>query len=112
MKAIELLEEGKKYATFFTGGDNLTVESEENLNSTGRWSISADMKVDKVLIYLRKEGDIVATIYEGNYKGKARGVLDRRFTVYFTDIKELGTTANNWSEFTGNKSVNPVAYFG
>ena len=80
---------------------------------TGDWVVDREVlsSVNKVIIYWRDEKSGSNRIFLGKYIG-AQKLPDRnRYKIRFSELKEIGTTSLNWSEFA-NSGQNPVSYLG
>ena len=110
LNAREILEKNQVAICVFTHGDYLSFDSLGN-GVTGKWVADLDMveEVDKVIIYLRRDNELLNRIYLGNYAGQYPSDLPRRLMIRFSRLKEVGTTDSNWLEFAGS-GQNPVSY--
>lgn len=79
---------------------------------TGDWLISKDFAVDKAIIYKRDKQNNRNDVFLGTPLDVYPSKRDRRFVIRLSDVNYVGTTENNWCEFTGSKkgANNPVKY--
>jgi hypothetical protein len=110
--AKEVIAKNEMAVVVFTHGLFLTFDSAGN-GTSGKWVVDPDRleEVDKVIIYLRLEGDSVNRIFLGTYAGSQPSDLPRRWLIRFSGLKEVGTTFANWLDFAGS-GQNPVSYVG
>jgi hypothetical protein len=109
-RAREVIEKNKEAIVLFTRGDYLSYDATGNGRS-GKWVLRPNRVeyVDKVIIYLRRDGESVNRIFVGNYAGVQKSDLPKRYTIRFSTLKEVGTTESNWLEFA-KSGQNPVSY--
>lgn len=109
-QAKNVLEKNQSAVVVFTRGKFLTYDSLGN-GLSGKWVAKPESleKVDKVIIYLRRKGDLVNRIYLGKYEGNQPSDLPHRLMIRFSDLNEVGRTNSNWLEFAGS-GQNPVSY--
>lgn len=81
--------------------------------TTGDWLIDRNLAVDKAIIYKRDK----ATNRTEIFLGKPLDVFPStqtfgRYVVRLSDLSFVGTTENNWCEFTESKkgATNPIKY--
>ena len=112
MKAIDFLIPGEIAIVVFTDGRNLTIRP-DGPGASGNWIINPRRQADKIIIYRRDTTDTQITneILIGQHNGVSGPTPDddRRYIVAFIDLKSLGTTDMNWSEFAETGSA-PVRY--
>jgi hypothetical protein len=112
MKAIDFLKPGQTAIVVFTEGLNLTIRP-DGTGASGNWIINTLRRTDKIIIYRRdtKDTRIINEILIGQHNGVSGPTPDddRRYIVAFIDLKSLGTTNMNWSEFAETGSA-PVRY--
>jgi len=112
------IEPKYKYIAIFTNLDNdrnlsvhianLDIESEEGYS--GNWIIAQSRTFQKVLLYIRKEGQ--NKIYLGDYSNR-ENIEERRSRIYFKNLKFIGITNLHWGDFTGSSNAqSPIRYFG
>lgn len=108
--ARDLLEPNQSAIVFFTHGQSFNIDPTGE-GETGSWMLSPALvnKVDKVIVYLRKEELKENHIFIGDYHSLRRGDHSRRWIIRFTNMVELGTTGAHWLEF-GNGTKAPVNY--
>jgi hypothetical protein len=109
-QASEVIARNQVAVVVFTHGEHFNYDSSGS-GFTGKWVVDPDMleEVDKVIIYLRREGENVNRIYLGNYAGTRPSDIPRRQVIRFSALKEIGTTESNWLDFAGG-GQNPVCY--
>ena len=107
-KAEDIIQEGEVAVVIFTHGIHFEYDAAWN-GQTGKWVISPERleEVDKVIVYLRPEGQSENRIFMGNYSGYKKSNLERRYIILFSGLKEIGTTNSNWFDF-GNRSQTPI----
>ena len=74
--------------------------------------ISKDFAADKAIIYKRDKENNRNDVYLGIPLDIFPSNLPRRYVVRLSNVSFVGTTENNWCEFTGSKkgAINPVKY--
>jgi hypothetical protein len=109
-QASEVISINQEAVVLFTHGDKFMCDSLGN-GMTGNWVVDPEMleKVDKVIIYLRRDDEDVNRIFFGNYAGTRKSDEPHRYTIRFNSLKEVGTTEANWLDFAGG-GQNPVSY--
>ncbi len=106
----EVIAPNETAVALFTHG--LFFSSDANgAGFTGKWVVDPERleDVDKVIVYLRLDGDTVNPIFVGTYAGYELSDLPRRYNIRFTSLREVGTTVANWLEFAG-AGQNPVCF--
>ena len=116
MTVSDCIEPNYKYIAIFTNLDNekdLEIHI-KNLNLkdkngySGNWIIAKNRVFQKVLLYVRKNGQ--NKIYLADYLDR-KIVEDRRSRVYFNNLKYVDVTNLHWGDFTESRSSqNPVRY--
>lgn len=109
-RADALVSRGENAIVIFTQGAHLYRDNDGS-GASGNWRISANRVVDKVVIYLRDPESVLreATVYVGMFDGIEGSVSPNRYVVRFTNLRLVGTTANNWREFAA-AGTNPIRY--
>jgi hypothetical protein len=108
--ANEVLENNKEAIVLFTHGEHFSYDLAGNGLSGKRVLDPENVEnVDKVIIYLRKEGETGNRIFLGNYAGVRKSDLPGRYMVRFSALKEVGTTESSWLDFAKG-GQNPVSY--
>jgi len=94
----------------FTRGEKLEIDK-EGASKTGNWKVNLAKleKVDKVIIYLREAVQSGGKILMGNYVGFEPSPEEGRYIILFSNLKEIGSTASNWREFS-HMWQTPVAF--
>lgn len=107
--AREVISPNQEAVVVFTHGDNFFVDALGN-GYTGNWVVNPDNleDVDKVIVYLRRDGANINRIFLGNYAGCRKSPEAGRQEIRFNHLQEIGMTYSNWIEFAGGQ--NPVAY--
>lgn len=110
--AKDVIPAGQKAMGVFTRGEKLGFD-DQGYGGTGNWKINPDRLelVEKVIIYLREEGQTGGKILMGSYVGYSPSPEEGRYIIYFHKLKEVGSTDSNWREFS-NLWQNPVAFVG
>jgi len=116
MTAYDYIEQNYKYIAIFTNLDkekdleihkrNLNRESDEGFS--GNWIIDKKRTFQKVLLYVRENGQ--NKIYLADYLD--REIIEgNRSRVYFKNLNFIDTTNLHWGDFTESKSSqNPIRY--
>ncbi|BDY13317.1 hypothetical protein [Hydrogenimonas cancrithermarum] len=116
MIAFDYIEPNYKYIAIFTNLDqennqeihkkNLNRDSREGYS--GNWIISQNRIFQKVLLYVRENGQ--NKIYLADYLD--REIIEaNRSRIYFTNLKLVDTTNLHWGAFTeSNNAQSPVRY--
>jgi len=112
LTAKDVLPRGEKAVVVFTRGEKLGFD-DEGYGGTGNWKtpLAKLEQVEKVIIYLREKGQSGGQIYVGNYVGYAPSPEADRVIIYFSHLKEIGSTISNWPDF-GSSGKNPVGFLG
>jgi len=112
LTAKDVLPRGEKAVVVFTRGEKLGYD-DEGYGGTGNWktTLAKLEQVEKVIIYLREKGQSGGQIYVGNYVGYAPSPEADRVIIYFSHLKEIGSTISNWPDF-GSSGKNPVGFLG
>ncbi len=108
--ASEVIEGNQVAVVVFTHGYRFSIDSSGD-GYTGIWVVKPDRieKVDKVIVYLRREDETINRIFLGDYTGIEQSEYPRRWTIRFSGLQEIGSTYSNWHEFAGGSS-NPINY--
>jgi hypothetical protein len=79
---------------------------------TGDWVIGRNFAVDKAIIYKHDKETNRSDIFLGTPLDVFPSKQAKRFVIRLTDVCFVGTTENNWCEFTESKkgATNPVKY--
>ena len=116
MTAYDYIEPNYQYIAIFTNLDkeeNVTIHrknlNRENIEGfSGNWKIAENRKFQKVLLYVRENGQ--NKIYLADYLDRQL-VEENRSRVYFKNLKFIDTTDLHWGDFTESKSSqNPIRY--
>lgn len=101
---------GQKAVVVFTRGEKLGFD-DDGYGGTGNWKTNLTRleQVDKVIIYLRVKGQSGGRIYLGNYVSYAPSPQEDRYIIYFSHLKEVGSTTSTWPDF-GRFGQNPVGF--
>lgn len=99
--AVVIFTEGKGWKTFDGG-----------FAMTGDWILSKDFAVHKAIIYKRDKLNNRNDVFMGTPIDVFPSKLARRFVIRLSDVNYIGTTDNNWCEFTESKkgAINPIKY--
>jgi len=111
MTAFDAIKHEETAVAIFTRGGRFD-HKPDGTGSTGNWVITANLNVDKIIIYKQD------TIYGQHevWTGRPLAVIDSeeqgRRVVKMRNVEQIGTTNKNWHEFTGTKkgAINPVKY--
>ena len=109
-EASEVVLPGQKAITLFTTGDKFTCNNRGD-GKTGNWRISIARveKIEKVIIYLRKEGETGGQIWLADFSDVEPSPQAGRRIIRFTKLQRVGVTQSDWPQF-GNGGQNPLAY--
>ena len=99
--AVVILTDEKGWKTF-----------EGGFATTGDLIISKDFAVDKAIIYKRDKENNRNDVFLGIPLDVFPSKKAKRFVIRLSDVSFVGTTENNWCEFTGSKkgAKIPVKY--
>ena len=108
----DVVPPSQKAVVVFTRGEKLGFD-DQGYGGTGDWKANLEKleQVEKVIIYLREEGQSGGKILMGNYVGYNPSPQEGRYIIYYTHLKQVGSTPSNWRDFT-NLWQNPVAFVG
>ena len=111
MKARDVIKSGETAVAIFTRGGRFKLK-QDGTASTGNWVISQNRRIDKVIIYKQDTGRGQHEIYTGVPVEIVDSDEAGRREVRMADVELIGTTSNNWNEFTETKagSINPIKY--
>lgn len=111
MKAQDVIKHGETAVAIFTRGGRFSLK-QDGSGSTGNWVISQNRKTDKVIVYKQDSKRGQNEIYVGVPVEIIDSEEKGRREVRMADIQLVGTTSNNWNEFTETKpgAVNPIKY--
>jgi len=116
MTAYDYLEKNYKYIAIFTNLDkekdveihkkNLNRDANEGFS--GNWVINKKRIFQKILLYVRENGQ--NKIYLADYLYREL-IEENRSRVYFKNLNFIDTTDLHWGDFTESKSSqNPIRY--
>jgi hypothetical protein len=112
MIAKNIIEDDESAIVFSTDGKGLKI-FDGGFATTGDWLIDRNLAVDKAIIYKRDKLSNRTEIF----LGKPLDVFPStknfgRYIVRLSDVSFVGTTENNWCEFTESKkgATNPIKY--
>jgi hypothetical protein len=111
MKALEAIKPGETAVAIFTRGGRFKLK-QDGSGSTGNWVISKTRRINKVIIYKQDTARGQHEIYVGVPTEIIDSDEEGRREVRMADVQLVGTTSNNWHEFTETKAgaVNPIKY--
>jgi hypothetical protein len=111
MKARDVIEPGETAVAIFTSGRRFKL-NQDGSGSTGNWVISQRRKTDKVIIYKQDAERGQHEIYVGLLIEIIDSDEQGRREVRMANLELVGTTTNNWNEFTETQvgAVNPIKY--
>ena len=106
--AKDVLTTGQKAVVVFTHGEKLGFD-DGGYGGTGNWKTNLIRleQVEKVIIYLREKGQSGGRIFVGNYVSCQPSPQPDRYIIYFSHLKEVGSTTSTWPDF-GSSDQNPV----
>jgi len=111
MIAKNIIEDDESAIVIFTDGRGLKI-FDGGFAITGDWLIDRNLAVDKAIIYKRDKEKNLTEIFLGKPMDVFPSKTNRRFVVRLSDVSFVGTTENNWHEFTESKkgATNPIKY--
>jgi hypothetical protein len=109
--ASEIVGSGESAVVIFTRGGHFVLH-EDGSAVTGNWVISRSRRIDKVIIYKQDQIGNQHEIYLGVPVKIVPSEQEGRRIVKLADVKFVGTTTDNWNEFTETNpgAVNPIKY--
>lgn len=80
--------------------------------TTGDWKIDKNLAVDKAIIYKRDRQTNRTDVFLGKPMDVFPAKTHSRYVVRLSDVNYVGTTDNDWCEFTESKkgATNPIKY--
>jgi len=111
MIAKNIIGDDESAIVIFTDGTNLKI-FDGGFATTGDWIIDKNLLVDKAIIYKRDKVTNRTEIFLGKPLDVFPSKNFRRYVVRLSDLSFVGTTENNWREFTESKkgATNPIKY--
>lgn len=111
MIAKNMLENDESAVVIFTDGKGWKT-FDGGFAMTGDWVIDKNLAVDKAIIYKRDKSKKRTDVFLGKPLDVFPSKLKRRYVIRLSDVSFIGTTANNWHEFTESKkgATNPIKY--
>ena len=111
MIAKNIIEDDESAIVIFTDGTNLKT-FDGGFANTGNWVINKNLAVDKAIIYKHDRVNNRAEVFLGKPFDVFPSKMLRRYVVQLSDVSFVGTTENNWCEFTESKkgATNPIKY--
>ena len=111
MIAKNIIEDDESAIVIFTDGTNLKI-FDGGFATTGNWVIDKNLAVDKAIIYKRDKVNNRSEVFLGKPFDVFPSKMLRRYIVRLSDVSFVGTTENNWHEFTQSKkgATNPIKY--
>jgi len=112
MIAKSILKDDESAVVIFTDGKGLKI-FDGGFAITGDWVVDKNLAVDKAIIYKRDKLNNRTDVFLGKpmdvFPSKN---LKKRYVIRLFDVSFVGTTDNNWCEFTESKrgATNPVKY--
>ena len=106
MKAQDVIGAGESAIAIYTDGTRLVI-GENGDGQTGNWVVRRDIDVDRVILYLPTANG--AEVHVGAFTGVIAEAGEGRRVLGFSELKHVGHTDANWSEFAG-KGQNPIRY--
>jgi hypothetical protein len=108
MMAKDLVRRGESAVAIFTDGTHFHSRA-DGTGTTGYWVISTRRKVDRVIIYHRRESIDANDVYLGSFERVVPSPHKGRNTIRFTGLRLLGSTELNWHKFAST-GPNPIRY--
>ena len=111
MIAKNIIEDDESAIVFLTDDKGLKI-FDGGFAVTGDWVIAKNLAVDKAIIYKRDRATKLTEVFLGKPMDVFPAKTNRRFVVRLSDVSFVGTTENNWQEFTESKkgATNPIKY--
>jgi hypothetical protein len=111
MIAKNIIEDDESAIVILTDGKGLKI-FDGGFATTGDWVIDRNLAVDKAIIYKRNREENLIEIFLGKPLDVFPAKTFRRYVVRLSDVSFVGTTENNWHEFTESKkgATNPIKY--
>ena len=111
MIAKNIIEDDESAIVILTDGTGLKI-FDGGFAVTGDWVIDKNLAVDKAIIYKRDREQNRTEIFLGKPMDVFPAKTNRRYVVRLSDVSFVGTTENNWHEFTESKkgATNPIKY--
>jgi hypothetical protein len=108
MKARDFIKSGENTMVIFTNGILLEF-GDNNTGLTGDWNIDINRRVDRVIIYERKEQTETNRLYIANHNGLEFVKESDRHKIKLAHVQYIGETDLNWNDFAEGGS-NPIRY--
>ena len=110
MKAVDLLKLNEEAIVVFTRDKHLDIRP-DGTGSSGHWKVDSDRLPGKLIIMNRPGDSGVADILIANITGSSPSPSphDGRTILFFSQVRNFGSTESNWIEFSGG-GQNPVHY--
>ncbi len=108
MKARDLLKKGETAIIFFTRGKHVHINP-DGTGTTGYWRLNPKRKVKRVIIYKRESTTSDNEVYVADHAGFSTPDDEGRYTILLRNMKHVGVTRKNWTEFTDG-ARSPVRY--
>lgn len=105
MEAHSLLHSGETAVALFTEGKRFEI-NRDGTGTTGNWVVKAELDVDRVIIYRRRER--TNEVYLADFAGIS-DAGERRRKIHFVNARMIDETDRSWTEFAGG-GQNPVRY--
>ncbi len=111
MIAKNIIENDESAVIIFTDGRGWKT-FDGGFATTGDWVIKGDFAVDKAIIYKRDKANNRNDVYLAKPLDVFPSKQSKRFVIRLSDVSFIGTTENNWCQFTESKkgANNPVKY--
>ena len=111
MIAKNIIEDDESAIVILTDGTNLKI-FDGGFATTGNWIIDKNLSVDKAIIYKRDKTTNRTDVFLGTPFDVFPSETHRRYVVRLCDVNYVGTTENDWCEFTESKkgAINPIKY--
>ena len=108
--ASEVLGPKESAVALFAHGKKLVVDP-KGKGHIGNWAVDPDTlsEIDQIILYVRKDGEAVNRIFIGDFLGVSKSEQPHRLVIHFAGLKEVGTTAESWLNFSGG-GQNPICY--
>jgi len=111
MIAKNIIEDDESAIVILTDGRGLKIFN-GGFATTGDWVIDKNLAVDKAIIYKRDKSTNRTDVFLGTPMDVFPSKTNKRYVVRLSDVSFVGTTDNDWHQFTESKkgATNPIKY--
>ena len=97
-KARELARYESRTVVFYSRGDNISFGAKGSGTLSG-YRINTNSVIDNLIIYLKPKRNKESKIFFGSVSHIKKLSGSTKNTVFFTHLKQIGVSTNNWFEF-------------